>query len=141
MHGTITPGPVAIAVSVAAQACDLTREEILGENKHAPMVRARDAIIWAVAKVTGRDDGRIGYYLGGRDCSTICDARKRADARYSKDPEFRRLCNRIATAITIPLANRLAEDAYGWEDIRRLTALRPSTCQRLAGVEPVEVEQ
>ncbi len=131
MHGTITPGPVALAVSVAAAECGLTREEIVGENKRTEQVRARYAIIWAVATVTGRDDGRIGRYLGGRDCSTICDARKRARELRKTDHEFRALSDHIAAAITIPLAAPLAEDGYGWEDLRHLTKLDAATCKRV----------
>lgn len=72
----------------------LARNVIHSRDRHAPVARARAAVVWLSQRLAGLSSSQLGRQLD-RDHSTILNAAAKAEILRDKDPAFRRMTDRI----------------------------------------------
>lgn len=72
----------------------LARNVIHSRDRHAPVARARAAVVWLAQRLTRLSSSQLGRQLD-RDHSTILSAAAKAAILRDKDPAFRRMTDRI----------------------------------------------
>lgn len=86
---------IADLVAIAAHLTGLTAADITGKDRHAKIVRVRQAVMLAARNHTDKSFPQIGAGIGGRDHSTIIYGIERAKAIAERDPEYRALVAQI----------------------------------------------
>jgi chromosomal replication initiation ATPase DnaA len=100
--GLVHPYAPAVEHSVAgimrwtAYQMGFTVEDIRGPRRFHRYFRARCAIVWGARELRGASLPLIAKVLGGRDHTSIMNAREQADAFRESDPAFRMLTERMA---------------------------------------------
>lgn len=73
------------ALDLIAQSTGVPVAELTGSNRSVPIVRTRDAAIWALRQTGHFSSIDLGCIFGGRDHSTILSALKRFEERKTQD--------------------------------------------------------
>jgi len=102
----------------AADACHVSQEQLQSGRRHRPVVRARQAAVYAMRHWTDRPQSfaRLGV-LYGQDHSTLVHQYNEAQAKRERDPHFR------------DLTDCLVEHARDFVKRRRIT-IQPGTAHR-----------
>lgn len=92
-----------IAATIAAVAAELglTAGDLIGPDRRAHIVRARQIAAWLARHQLGRSYAAIGRVMGGRDHRTIMWAVARIDALRGADPLWRARIDRIRVALPV----------------------------------------
>ncbi|WP_407529403.1 helix-turn-helix domain-containing protein [Methylobacterium oryzisoli] len=72
--------PVRNILRLVAHVSGVPADEIMGERRHAPIVKARQIAAWLANRHTKASLGEIARRLGGKDHTTILHAARRVDA-------------------------------------------------------------
>jgi chromosomal replication initiator protein len=81
---------------------DISHAELVGSNRAATPVRARQVAIYLTRELTDLSLPQIGRLFGGRDHSTVLNSIRRAEARLGEDSAFAGRVEELRSAIHTP---------------------------------------
>lgn len=133
-----TLGPVGRLSQIAEALTGQAPGSIAGKSRVRPVVRARQAVCWAIRGHYGENWSypMIGRALGGRDHSTVIHAIRSAEIFRARDPDYAALCDLLLVhaASSAPLLIQRARALPEW-------ALSPSRWLAQLAADPVEVDE
>lgn len=77
----------------------VTWRELLGSERRAELIEAREVLFWLARTITGRSYPAIGRDVGGRDHATVFRAVREIDERRAADADFAARTDGLVSAI------------------------------------------
>ena len=82
------PCTVPTIVQAAADAFEVTPEQLVARDRRPAVARARKVPMYLARELTGQSLPEIGRGFGGRDHSTVLSAVRSIDTEVHRDPEL-----------------------------------------------------
>jgi len=99
-----TDGPPSLAdiQSATAEACDVTRDELLAQDRRPKVAFARQVAMYLARELTEESLPAIGKQFGGRNHSTVMHAHRRIKASLQNDAETARVVDGVRGRLNRP---------------------------------------
>lgn len=97
-----TFGYINSVLHLVAKEYGVTKNDISSHRRQQNLTRARFTFIGIICETTGLSYPKIGYFLGGRDHSTVIHGHRKAKNLYETLPEFKKIYDDVMSMIDKP---------------------------------------